>query len=482
MQNKPTLIKNTKKLIWSSAIALAGLTSAIEVNAAVHWSMEAETLSGTVLDSLLGVDGPELELKNGASVSADGNSATGNALRFDGVDDFAVISHDAYDFDHTNVRIELSVKVDNTTLINSMAFDRWGQLVIRVTNDGLKLLIKEANNVGITTKGINIAGWDSSQWNHIAVQVVGDNLIVLANNVNVLDYTLNGGLIASPGRTLTYIGQRYNGNERFEGYIDEVKIMDPISVGDVLAPVLSVPVDITIDATDANGTAATNADITAFLIAATATDDIDENVVVEVTINGAAAEQIDVFPLGPTIVTFTATDTDGNSTSNTATITIADLSAPVIILLGDSSQTVALYGTYTEQGATALDNVDGDITDSITVSETIDTSVAGTYTLTYDVSDAADNAAAQVTRQVVVIALDSDSDGVPDHEDAFPYDATETADTDGDGTGDHSDLDIDGDGVLNENDDDIFVPVYLENDLDRDGVPDDDDCDGVNII
>ena len=42
---------------------------------------------------------------------------------------------------------------------------------------------------------------------------------------------------------------------------------------------------------------------------------------------------------------------------------------------------------------------------------------------------------------------DSDGDGVPDAQDAFPSDPTETTDTDGDGTGNNADDDDDGDGM-----------------------------------
>ena len=58
---------------------------------------------------------------------------------------------------------------------------------------------------------------------------------------------------------------------------------------------------------------------------------------------------------------------------------------------------------------------------------------------------------------------DSDSDGVPDTSDAFPFDPTETADSDSDSVGDNSDafpndsretLDTDSDGVGNNADDD----------------------------
>jgi hypothetical protein len=42
--------------------------------------------------------------------------------------------------------------------------------------------------------------------------------------------------------------------------------------------------------------------------------------------------------------------------------------------------------------------------------------------------------------------IDSDGDGVPDTQDAFPFDPTEDTDTDGDGTGNNADSDDDGDG------------------------------------
>ena len=50
------------------------------------------------------------------------------------------------------------------------------------------------------------------------------------------------------------------------------------------------------------------------------------------------------------------------------------------------------------QGATALDNFDGDITSSIVEVSTVDNPIVGTYTVTYNVTDANGNAAVEVTR------------------------------------------------------------------------------------
>lgn len=71
-------------------------------------------------------------------------------------------------------------------------------------------------------------------------------------------------------------------------------------------------------------------------------------------------------------------------------------------------------------------------------------------------------------------SADSDLDGVADSQDAFPNDPTETADLDGDLIGDNSDPDIDGDDVLNEND--AFPRDIKESvDTDNDGVGDNSD-------
>ena len=84
---------------------------------------------------------------------------------------------------------------------------------------------------------------------------------------------------------------------------------------------------------------------------------------------------------------------------------VVDITAPVITLLGQSVVTIDTTSTYVDAGATATDNVDGDITfkivDSLSTSP-VDTATAGTYTVTYDVSDEALNQAVRVTRTVIV--------------------------------------------------------------------------------
>ena len=75
---------------------------------------------------------------------------------------------------------------------------------------------------------------------------------------------------------------------------------------------------------------------------------------------------------------------------------------PELTLLGEDQVAIDQRTTYVDAGASATDNVDGDLTSKIIVSGVVDTSSAGIYTLKYDVSDAAGNTAESVSRTVVV--------------------------------------------------------------------------------
>ena len=80
-----------------------------------------------------------------------------------------------------------------------------------------------------------------------------------------------------------------------------------------------------------------------------------------------------------------------------------DVTPPVISLLGDAEMTLYQGTAFTDPGATASDNVDGDITAAIVVGGEVDTDTLGDYVVTYDVEDAAGNPAVQVTRTVHVV-------------------------------------------------------------------------------
>ena len=78
--------------------------------------------------------------------------------------------------------------------------------------------------------------------------------------------------------------------------------------------------------------------------------------------------------------------------------------APTITLLGANPMTLTVGDTYAEPGATATDSEDGDLSASIVITGTVDTTTAGTYTRYYNVSDSEGLAATEVTRTVQVNA------------------------------------------------------------------------------
>ncbi|MCP3990113.1 MAG: DUF5011 domain-containing protein, partial [Actinomycetia bacterium] len=92
-----------------------------------------------------------------------------------------------------------------------------------------------------------------------------------------------------------------------------------------------------------------------------------------------------------------------NGVSSKSVALVRDTTPPVITLQGaDPTEVFAYYETYTEEGATANDNFDGNVTVTIG-GDTVDPSTLGTYLVTYDATDSHGNAAVQVTRTVVVI-------------------------------------------------------------------------------
>jgi len=117
-----------------------------------------------------------------------------------------------------------------------------------------------------------------------------------------------------------------------------------------------------------------------------------------------------VYVVGDVNVVLTATDSASSNPLSPGTVTVTilenetapapDTTKPVIALIGANPQLVANGGVYTDLKATVTDNVDA--SREITGTGTVNTTLAGDYTITYNTSDAAGNAAIQVTRTVRV--------------------------------------------------------------------------------
>ncbi len=129
----------------------------------------------------------------------------------------------------------------------------------------------------------------------------------------------------------------------------------------------------------------------------------------EVSDNYSAVENIMVMQspaagatlgLGTHVITLTATDEAGNSTSCETTLTVVDTTAPVVTLLGDASIVVECHSAFLDPGATAGDACAGSLPVSMT--GLVDVNTPGTYLLTYSAIDPAGNSSG-VTRTVSVV-------------------------------------------------------------------------------
>lgn len=100
-------------------------------------------------------------------------------------------------------------------------------------------------------------------------------------------------------------------------------------------------------------------------------------------------------------VIYTVTDSSGNQARVVRRIVFYDPVPPELTLEGEHTITLPWGQAYEEPGYVATDNCDGDLTQSVQISGTVDTNCAGTYILTYRVADSYGNVAT-ATRKVIV--------------------------------------------------------------------------------
>ena len=83
------------------------------------------------------------------------------------------------------------------------------------------------------------------------------------------------------------------------------------------------------------------------------------------------------------------------------TVMVRDTTPPVVKLNGQDAVIITIGSGYTESGATATDNIDGDISANIRTQGSVDANRAGEYTITYLVNDAAGNEGKAVRKVIV---------------------------------------------------------------------------------
>lgn len=88
---------------------------------------------------------------------------------------------------------------------------------------------------------------------------------------------------------------------------------------------------------------------------------------------------------------------------------LGDRNAPSLQLIGETTISIAAGATFVDQGATALDDIDGDLTNRIKTTGEINTTVVGKQTISYQVSDRAGNTSSRV--RTVNVGVNSGTGG-----------------------------------------------------------------------
>ena len=100
-------------------------------------------------------------------------------------------------------------------------------------------------------------------------------------------------------------------------------------------------------------------------------------------------------------IIYTVKDSSGNSSKVTRKIEKKDITSPYINLNGLTDIYLKVGNTFTEPGYVANDNCEGNITDKVVVTGSVDTNIVGEYLLNYKVEDSYGNAT-DINRKVIV--------------------------------------------------------------------------------
>jgi hypothetical protein len=88
-----------------------------------------------------------------------------------------------------------------------------------------------------------------------------------------------------------------------------------------------------------------------------------------------------------------------------------DITPPTLTLRGSATVNILIDSIYTDEGASAMDDIDGDLTPLVVAVSNVDTKKLGVYTVTYSVSDRAGNSAQSLSRTVNVTPVSTAQEG-----------------------------------------------------------------------
>ncbi|CAM1340347.1 immunoglobulin-like domain-containing protein [Tenacibaculum amylolyticum] len=244
---------------------------------------------------------------------------------------------------------------------------------VRVIDTQIPVIILNGNVMLEVEAGSNYVDAGATAVDNLDGNITG--AIVVANNVNTSvlgTYQITYNVVDSSGN-------------------NAVEVIRTIRVVDTQIPVITL-----------NGNAIVEVEVGANYVdaGATATDNLDGNITGAIVV----ANNVDTAALGTYQVIYNVVDSSGNNAVEVVrTVRVVDTQIPVITLNGNAIIEVEAGSNYLDAGATAVDNLDGDITGAIVLVNNIDTSTLGTYQVTYNVADSSGNSAVEVVRTIRVV-------------------------------------------------------------------------------
>jgi hypothetical protein len=243
-------------------------------------------------------------------------------------------------------------------------------------------------NVGFDLQNVTIVDTTApilSEPNDVTVEATGEFTVVVLGTASAEDLYDGEVFVTNDapenftlGVTIvTYSAEDSSGNE-----VSDIQV---VTVEDTTAPELTVPEDITVEAT--------GSETEVELGSASAIDLVDG----EVEVSNDAPEG---FVVGTTFVTYTATDSSGNTAEDFQSVTVTDETSPVIEL-ENTEITVEAEGLFTvvDLGSvSASDLVDGEVNVTSDAPESFE---LGSTIVTYTAEDSEGNEAQ--AQQVVIV-------------------------------------------------------------------------------
>ena len=298
---------------------------------------------------------------------------------------------------------------NNTSTVNGGAILAGGTGVITITNslfDGNSA--NRGGAVAVTSVGRQLIVTGSTFVNNTATGIDGGALYLAGNNNlssitnttifnnqvnNTQDPSKGGGVKIEGTRPFTIQNSLIYGNFVTNGTTDVPSDLGVIANVELnLINSLTKKITPNLAANDFFATSIVAADLTASNLSF---DSTTGNVIYDAVAEGTESP-----------IDFGSDGEDAGSWNSGLTLLPPDTTIPVITLTGAAIVTIEVGTTYVDGGATATDNYDDDtaLTASIVTDvSTVDTQTVGSYTVTYNVSDASGNAATEVTRTVNVV-------------------------------------------------------------------------------